>query len=287
MRNKQECEMVKDLLPNYIENLLSEQTKRYVEAHIVDCLECSKLFNEIKENRIIENEECLNAEQSKIKLLKKHRSKKIMLKIICISLISTLIIILGIFSIKIIPNYCIISRAYSSFNELKDMSNYKVTIEEIHIDNETEKKEVFITTYYYKDGKFKEENDKTKMTYYGDENSNITVYINNNGEKCEIKTKGNIFERYSGDIIAYNRNIIAKLGIVNIDVEENKYNGKECFVLVINEEKEHYREIWIDKETMTQVREIQEILTFSHYYERNIKIEKNVVTDEDITINES
>ena len=42
MRNKQECEMVKDLLPNYIENLLSEQTKRYVEAHIVDCLECSK-----------------------------------------------------------------------------------------------------------------------------------------------------------------------------------------------------------------------------------------------------
>ena len=37
---------------------------------------------------------------------------------------------------------------------------------------------------------------------------------------------------------------------------------------------------------MTQVREIQEISTFSHYYERNIKIEKNVVTDEDITINE-
>ena len=34
---KKECEIVRDLLPNYIENLVGNQTKDFIETHIKEC----------------------------------------------------------------------------------------------------------------------------------------------------------------------------------------------------------------------------------------------------------
>ena len=31
---KKECEIINDLLPNYVENLVSEETKKFVNEHI-------------------------------------------------------------------------------------------------------------------------------------------------------------------------------------------------------------------------------------------------------------
>ena len=39
---KNDCKIVQDLLPNYIENLTSKETNDYVESHIEQCKECSK-----------------------------------------------------------------------------------------------------------------------------------------------------------------------------------------------------------------------------------------------------
>ena len=38
---KNECDIVKDLLPNYIENQISETSKNFVEEHIKTCKDCA------------------------------------------------------------------------------------------------------------------------------------------------------------------------------------------------------------------------------------------------------
>ncbi len=42
--NKFECDLVADLLPGYIENRCSLQTKAYIEDHIKSCDECRKIY---------------------------------------------------------------------------------------------------------------------------------------------------------------------------------------------------------------------------------------------------
>lgn len=44
---KKECEIVKDLFPNYIENRISDMTKEYVEEHIKNCKICADILNSI------------------------------------------------------------------------------------------------------------------------------------------------------------------------------------------------------------------------------------------------
>lgn len=42
---KNECSIVKDLLPNYIENQISTSTKDFVEKHITSCSECKETLD--------------------------------------------------------------------------------------------------------------------------------------------------------------------------------------------------------------------------------------------------
>lgn len=45
---KNECEIVRDLLPNYIENQIADGTKEFVEKHIKSCKECKEILNSAK-----------------------------------------------------------------------------------------------------------------------------------------------------------------------------------------------------------------------------------------------
>ena len=43
------CEIIKDLIPLYIDGCCSKESERAVEEHLSDCSECKKLFEEMKE----------------------------------------------------------------------------------------------------------------------------------------------------------------------------------------------------------------------------------------------
>ncbi len=45
---KKECEIVKDLFPNYIENRINDTTKEYVEEHIKKCKSCADILRSIR-----------------------------------------------------------------------------------------------------------------------------------------------------------------------------------------------------------------------------------------------
>ena len=52
MSNK-ECDIVQDLLPLYYDNACSEESRRFVEKHLPGCNDCQKMYNELKENNLI------------------------------------------------------------------------------------------------------------------------------------------------------------------------------------------------------------------------------------------
>lgn len=46
---KNECYIVRDLLPSYIDQLCSEESKQFIEQHIVHCDSCARILDEMKE----------------------------------------------------------------------------------------------------------------------------------------------------------------------------------------------------------------------------------------------
>ena len=48
MKEKRECKIIQDLLPNYIEKLTSEETNNYIEEHFKECSECKQVFEDLQ-----------------------------------------------------------------------------------------------------------------------------------------------------------------------------------------------------------------------------------------------
>lgn len=105
------CEIIRDLLPLYIDNICSKESRILIEDHLHDCTECHKLFEELTKNIEVENNEDdeINVHiQEKDLLLKAKRSirfefiKKIFKVIYKLVIgLNILAIIIGYISIKI------------------------------------------------------------------------------------------------------------------------------------------------------------------------------------------
>ena len=50
MKEKKECKIVQDLLPNYIEGLTTKETNEYIEEHINNCVECQTILKNMKDD---------------------------------------------------------------------------------------------------------------------------------------------------------------------------------------------------------------------------------------------
>ena len=285
---KIECEIVKDLLPSYVENLVSEQTKKYVVNHITNCSECKEILQSMQTNTIKENVDGLKDEEVEIRLIKKYKRKMAIIKIIIVILIVIILGAVSIFSSVFIPKYSLVSHAYNKIQELKNENNYKFTIDQYYIHYATNKEYKYSDIYYNKDGKYKREVysgentlEKEKIEYW-EENSNI---INSVDEKT--KTISNYAKTSERDIFDVYTDIDydfhQPLNVIGQDIRNDNYNGRDCYVIRFGNNKNSYREIWIDKETMIQVREVQEIYNES-YFECTFTIELNNTTDNDVIL---
>ena len=79
--SKLSCNVVRDLLPNYSENLTSEETNGEIQKHLEECEECTELLKNIEEGRgenIHENKRDVRL----FKKLKKRINKKVITVII-------------------------------------------------------------------------------------------------------------------------------------------------------------------------------------------------------------
>ena len=70
---KNECDLVKDLLFSYNDNILSTTSKDLVDKHLQECDECKKFLEEIKQDS---NEEKQVKEIDFLRSIKKNINKK-------------------------------------------------------------------------------------------------------------------------------------------------------------------------------------------------------------------
>ena len=50
MNKELPCYIVSDLLPLYQEDIVSEQTKKDIDKHVNDCIECKKMMDAMKKH---------------------------------------------------------------------------------------------------------------------------------------------------------------------------------------------------------------------------------------------
>ena len=95
---KNECDLVKDLLFSYNDNILSNTSKELVEEHLKKCDECKKILEEIKQDS---NEKKQIKEIDFLKGIKKNINKKN----IIILIVFIFLIIIILFNVQVYKNY--------------------------------------------------------------------------------------------------------------------------------------------------------------------------------------
>lgn len=247
MKNNKNCKIVQDLLPNYIENLIAQDTNLFVEEHLKECVECKEIYGNMrKEIKTINNKN----NKREINYFKKYNNKMKILKLI-------IFVILIVYALVLGRRAIIISSLQNKVNKIKQSTNYHI----IQYDYEGvnyRKNEV-----YHKDGKtaLTIENGETKITKISNGNK-ANLYIDAKENKIAMLNKNaEVPPNYSGLQNYVETNSIREF-IVNLfttKITTANINGKECYKIdgfYTSEimHSEEGRSIYIDKETGLPVR---------------------------------
>lgn len=113
---KYDHDVIKDLLPLYIDDVLSSASRQLIEEHLDECEDCRKYLNNLKDSKTVEhNIADIDLEKEHTEILKlMHR--KIVRRNIIISLLSIFIVI-SIFSLSLF--YLKNTAEYLDVNQLK------------------------------------------------------------------------------------------------------------------------------------------------------------------------
>lgn len=109
-----DCKLVKDLLPNYVDNVTSKSTNKFIETHIKECPECKKLLDDMKKTPVLEDD--LSSKKS-VKYNKKYNKKLRILKFV-------VLIILFLLLFHWIRNFIIISDILKKHKESMACTNF-------------------------------------------------------------------------------------------------------------------------------------------------------------------
>jgi hypothetical protein len=185
MKNK--CNVIRDILPLYVENIISDDTKAFVEAHLKDCPECKKELEDMRTpSELPTDVDAVPLKKIRTKLLKKRVQTVVLTMAIVVALLVTT------FAYLTAPKYLdftqdrlVVTESSSgevivSFNS--DVTGYKV--EHSMMDG---KQEYFISAwsttwdkYFTKRGAQNaiiEHNDEQFRLYYSQNNSEDSVLI--------------------------------------------------------------------------------------------------------------
>ncbi len=238
MQNK-DCNLVKDLLPNYIDKVTSNETNIFMEEHLKNCDECRKSF----ENMLEEIKTDYKSDNNKkINIFRKVNNKIMLLKTIILIIILILIIIF-IRKLAIINNI-------ENIASKTDYNNYsKIMVE-------TTEKYISKTEYYQNNDNFikiytkihKEGVSKT-ISYRFNGKEDIRMFDNDIESQNVIKTSIEKDVQYQFLNKSFWGNIGLALSVGSVK-NVTLYN-KQCYLLNIGKYLN-----FIDKETGLTIKEI-------------------------------
>lgn len=270
MKEKRECKVVQDLLPNYVEKLTNEETNKYIEEHIETCEECKKVLENMKKEIKMPDEE---KQKKEVKFLKKYNRK---IKILS-GIILAIIIIYGIIVIR---NTFILANLVNKTSNIWNSNNMHTTI------YAHSGKRLSIVDTYYKDGKSLtkmttyDRNEIIKMIGYNDENKN-EMYVEQAGNKVAFVNSNPVKVIITPHMYFSNRFELIFRAATSI-ISSSKCNGEDCYFIDTWGLKEYY-----SKKTGLTVREMNVISTTEDGTFNGVtdyKYEFGKVTEEDFVL---
>ncbi len=282
---RNECDIVRDIIPNYIEGNVRSNTKELVEEHIKTCKECREILEDLEKEKQEENNKKSSNEE--IDYLKKYNLRMNLLKYFMLILTIFIIAIWVFIIVRYIKGQRInniLQTAYTKVTQIGYMGDnllYEANSVDLAGNQISNRK------YYYKDGKFKEVEVKGENKHIdygiGPYMVKIITSINNDANYVNGASSSGI-----GSIIAYPYSISemaylevwSKLNIIEcskLGIRNEMYNGKECYVIYDGETWE----VWINKENMSVVMQKSDIGI------NTFNLTQDVVSDGDIEMPEN
>ena len=230
MKEKRDCKIVQDLLPNYIEKLTNKETNEYIEEHLKQCDECKKMLENMQKDIEVNTQK---RDKREVKYIKKYSNKMRVLKTI-------ILLILLIFVAATGRKIYIISDLSSKAEKSITYTNYHKTIYSHEKGNYTkseifslENKKKIVTTIISDEGK------KT-MTMYGTKTGEdsqgfeqylINTYIETEDSKtAKLNQNGGISVDPQNPL--YTENIVQLiLQSIPTSIKETTFYNKECYYI--------------------------------------------------------
>ena len=242
MKEKKDCKIVQDLLPNYIENLTNEETNKFIDEHLKECNECQKIFENMKKDFKVNT---TKRDDREVKYIKKYNKKMKLLKTILLLIIVIYVLVIGRRTI-------IMTSLFGKANENQVSNNYYarlysyqgniLTITECY-----NKGNDYLTTLT----KMANGNEIQKITYY--KKGNEQLFITEADGKKNVLDSGTMVGGTVTPVTYVSDGLLANLQYALITGIDSTYcNGKNCYVI-----KGNSYERYIDKETGLAVRSIE------------------------------
>lgn len=186
---KKECSIIRDILPLYTENMVSDETREFIEEHLSVCNECKK---EMEKMRIIDNLPPSNTVPLK-NIRKKLLYKKIQIVLLTTALV--LIIAISVFALLTAPKFYPYS---DDILKLTENQNQSVTItfredvkgfsyiESSDIDTDISVVQVEAWTSYFSENILKSSRQSITIPYTDKDKISIYYLQNNNEDDVHI-----------------------------------------------------------------------------------------------------
>ena len=174
-----DCKIVQDLLPNYIENLTSEETNLFIEKHLNECEDCKKIYETMKKDYKIENEK---RDGREVEYIKKYNKKmKLWKKILLI-----VFVLFIIYLVSVVYKLSILTQIGKKYKISDNTNNYYY----YSISNDT------LMEYFKKDGIIKMHVRQSRG------NGDITFWKDSNtGEQLIFWNEARLYDKAEGGII--------------------------------------------------------------------------------------
>lgn len=212
MKRKQQCEIVSDLLPNYIEKLTNKGTTDFIEEHLSNCSSCRAKLNNMSEPMEVEK-----ANQKELDYLKKYRKKR--KKAIILGIFIGVSIVILYYLGFILYRFYILNMLNNQLEEYNKMSNLYIEVTYLEFNNSSEEKIKENTSkYWYKDGVLKtrgySNNEESDLIYIIDYNSQTSYRINDN-TRTILTLKENDYNPFVGQDVLKS--------LIGINYIDNRY----------------------------------------------------------------
>ena len=235
-KDRRECKIIQDLLPSYIENLTTKETKAYIEEHLEKCQNCKQVLERMKQEF---NLNITKKDNREVKYIKKFNKKINILKLI-ISLILVVFIILTARKVIIISslsknaentintsNYHTVTYSYYledySKTEVFSLGDKKKIITTQRKDNGVNK----ITIFARKNESFNENDNKYIADIYRevkDEKDGKIEKVVNLNQEIEIFVNPQNVTKTENYLQLFVYSILSS-------VKDTTFNGEECYYI--------------------------------------------------------